>query len=167
VVWAEEAMSEAHVPTQYAPSGEEPRVPSSHVDARGPRHHRRPPSQGPHEAQRLTERTTIWRLRGRHNIESVRRARRCASGPVWVRFVALTDGETPPEVGYAIGKAVGGAVARNLVRRRLRAVIADLAADLRPGRYLLGVSRDAAAIPFAELAAATRSCLAAAGALAE
>ncbi|HZN13659.1 MAG TPA: ribonuclease P protein component [Acidimicrobiales bacterium] len=107
---------------------------------------------------------SVWRLRGRHNIESVRRARRCSSGPVWVRFLPNSDSGTPPEIGYAVGRAVGGAVVRNRLRRRLRAVM-FAAPELRPGRYLLGAGPEAADLSFSALAAATHACLRAAGAL--
>jgi ribonuclease P protein component len=150
-------MSEAHVPTQHSTSSEEPRVPSSHVDARRSRDSRRPPAKRPHAPKRLN------RLRGRHSIEEVRRARRSSSGPVWVRYQSLS---TPPEVGYAIGRVVGAAVVRNRLRRRLRAVMAGLAPDLAAGRYLVGAGPDATHLSFAELTEAVRSSLATSGALA-
>src|SRR4051794_21488795 len=50
---AEEAMSEAHVPTEHSPSGEEPRVPPSHVDARRSGDHRGSAAEGPDATQRL------------------------------------------------------------------------------------------------------------------
>ena len=160
-------MSEAHVPTQHSPSGEEPRVPSSHVDPRRPRHSRRPPAQGPHPAERLSSpRKRVFRLRGRRQIEQLRRARRATSGPVWVRFAPGSAGEaTPPEVGYAIGRAVGTAVARNRLRRRLRAVIDELSPELAPGAYMLGAGAGAATLEFAQLTGAVRAALEAAGAL--
>ncbi len=112
-------MSEAHVSAEYSPSGEEPRVPSSHVDTRRSGDHLGSASKGPHAAQRLRP---VWRLRGRRNLETARRARRSSSGAIWVRWApSIGDENTPPEVGYAIGRQSGTAVARNRLRRRMRA----------------------------------------------
>jgi ribonuclease P protein component len=160
---AEEAMSEAHVPTEYSPSGEEPRVSSPHVDSRRPGDHLGSAAEGPHASQRLA--SQVWRLRGRSNIEAARRARRSASGPVWVRW-APEDAAAPPAVGYAIGKHVGPAVIRNRIRRRLRASVASVAPELAPGRYLVGASAGAARLPFLDLTAAVRAALTASGAVA-
>ena len=157
-------MSEAHVPTQHPPSGEEPRVPSSHVDARRPGDPRRQASQGSHAPQRLTR--TIGRLRGRTNIELARRARRSSAGAFWVRWAPVgAEGPGFPEVGFAVGRAVGTAVVRNRLRRRLRAAMAELAPGLAPGRYLVGAAADAVSLPYLELVDGLRASLVAAGAL--
>ena len=50
-----------------------------------------------------------------------------------------------------MGRRVGKAVVRNRVRRRLRAIVAST--PLAPGAYLVGVSPEAAALPFEELRA--------------
>ena len=156
-------MSEAHVPTQQPPPGEESRVPAPHVDAGRPGHHLGAPAQGPRSPQRLSS-TRVWRLRGRRNVETARRARRTGAGPIWVRYAPLSA-TTPPEIGYAVGRAVGGAVDRNLVRRRLRSIVSAAADELSSGRYLIGAGPGAVALTFLELTDAMRTALRSAGAL--
>jgi ribonuclease P protein component len=58
--------------------------------------------------------------------------------------VTWVPGEPPARVAYAVGRAVGSAVERNRVRRRLRALVAESAAQLRPGAYLVGTASRAA-----------------------
>lgn len=159
---AEEAMSEAHVPTQHSPPCEEPRVPSSHVDPRRSRHSRRPSAQGPHPTQRLTRR--VWRLRNRRQLEQLKRARRAVCGPVSVRF-APGPSTTPPEVGYAVGRAVGTAVARNRLRRRLRAAVTELSSEMAPGAYMIAASGGATTFTFSQLRGVLRDALERAGAV--
>lgn len=50
-----------------------------------------------------------------------------------------------------MGRRVGKAVVRNRTKRRLRAIVAS--AQLAPGAYLVGVSPEAAALPFDDLRA--------------
>jgi ribonuclease P protein component len=57
----------------------------------------------------------------------------------------------PPRVAYTIGRRVGPAVVRNRLRRRLRMLMRQVAADLRPGSYLIGASPEAADLSYAEL----------------
>lgn len=87
------------------------------------------------------------------------------SGPVTVTFVPETHGtSTPPRVAYAIGRKVGSAVVRNRLRRRLRSIVYEVAAQLRPGAYLVGMAPAAAALPFEDLRNhVTTAILAAAG----
>lgn len=54
--------------------------------------------------------------------------------------VTWVPGEPPARVAYAVSRAVGSAVERNRVRRRLRALVAEAAAQLRPGAYLVGAA---------------------------
>lgn len=67
-------------------------------------------------------------------------------------------------MAYAVGRKVGGAVERNRVRRRLRAVVAELAAQLAPGAYLIGAAPAAASLTFGELGARVSEALDAVGA---
>ena len=54
-------------------------------------------------------------------------------------------------MAYAIGKRVGGAVVRNRLRRRLRSIVAELAPQLAPGAYLIGVAPEAVPMSHGEL----------------
>jgi ribonuclease P protein component len=56
-----------------------------------------------------------------------------------------------PRVAYAVGKRVGGAVKRNHLRRRLRAAVAEVAAEVPPGAYLVAAGPEAGGIGFEEL----------------
>lgn len=93
----------------------------------------------------------VWRIRDRSTFVALRASRlRRRSGPVTVTFVPETRG-MPPRVAYAIGRKVGGAVVRNQLRRRMRAIVYEVAAQLRPGAYLVGTAPGAAALPFGDL----------------
>lgn len=104
---------------------------------------------GPLPAPRRT--AAIWRVRDRATFAALRRqGRRAHSGPLSVTWLP-GPGTQPSRVAYAIGRTVGPAVVRNRIRRRLRAVVAELAGDLRPGDYLIGVAPSAAHVSFATL----------------
>ena len=139
-------MGEAHVPTEQAQARQEPRFSAPHVDAGRPGHPEGAPSQGPSQAVGL-----IWRLRGRQNFTALRRSgRRLQRGPITITWAPGHFSE-PPQVGFAVGRRVGGAVQRNRLRRRLRAIATEVAANLAPGAYLIGVTPEAATLPFREL----------------
>jgi ribonuclease P protein component len=88
-------------------------------------------------------------LSGRDAVERLRRdGRRAHHGAVGLTWV---PGATSLRVAYAVGRGVGSAVVRNRVRRRLRAVVADLAAELRPGDWLVGARPSAATCTSEEL----------------
>ncbi len=57
----------------------------------------------------------------------------------------------PVQVAYAVGRAVGPAVVRNRWRRRLRVLAAELAGELPPGMYLIGVRPDVTELSFEQL----------------
>lgn len=89
--------------------------------------------------------------------------RRGGSGPLRVRYLADAHGEQP-RVAYAISRRVGSAVARNRLRRRLRAAVDEIAAELRPGAYLISPEPAASGMGFTELIASLRESVAAVGA---
>ena len=70
-----------------------------------------------------------------------------------------------PRVAFALSRRTGTAVMRNRVRRRLRALFRDLAADLAPGRYLVGVRATASAVTYRRARAEFVGMLSTAGAL--
>lgn len=149
-------MGEANVPTEQSEAGEEPRLPSSDVDARGPGDPQGPPLEGPAQAVGVRpgqpgSAGTVWRVRDRETFRRLRSSRqRVRRGPLTVTFVPASS-PTPPQVAYAIGRKVGGAVVRNRLRRRLRAVISESASQLAPGAYLVGAAPEAASLSFGEL----------------
>lgn len=147
-------MGEANVPTEQPEAGQEPRLPSSDVDARGPGHPQGSSAEGPAQAVGLTHAPrTVWRIRDRETFRRLRASRqRVRRGPFTVTFVPAAQ-PAPPQVAYAIGRKVGGAVVRNRLRRRLRAVVSELAPQLAPGAYLVGVAPEAASLSFGELQA--------------
>jgi ribonuclease P protein component len=88
----------------------------------------------------------------RATFAQLRRSRRRAwSGPVRVQFLPAPDTEQSRQVAYAVPRKVGTAVERNLVRRRLRAVVADTAAAIPAGAYLVGIDQGVRGLPFQEL----------------
>lgn len=105
-----------------------------------------------------------WRVRDRATFAALRTGRRGHAGPVRVTWVPEPGRDAPPRVAFAVGRRVGPAVARNRVRRQLRAVVAELAAGLEPGAYLVAY-RGTPGPPFAELRRQVAAAATAAGAL--
>ncbi len=110
---------------------------------------------GPLPAPRRT--AAIWRVRDRATFTALRRqGQRARAGPLTVTWLP-GPASHPPRVAYAISRAVGPAVVRNQIRRRLRAIVAELAGDLVPGDYLIGVAPAAAHVSFATLRSSLHS----------
>ena len=105
-----------------------------------------------------------WRVRDRATFAALRTGRRGHAGPVRVTWLPEPGSDRPPRVAFAVGRRVGPAVARNRVRRRLRAAVAELAAHLEAGAYLVAY-RGTPAMPFAELREQVAAAATAAGAL--
>lgn len=78
---------------------------------------------------------------------------------------AADSGLRRPRVAFALSRRRGTAVERNRVRRRLRALFRELAADLTPGRYLVGVRAAASALTYRRARAELMQLLGAAEAL--
>jgi ribonuclease P protein component len=147
-------MSEAYVSAQQSQTGQAPRVPTSHVDARGPSDPAGSASQGPSASVRL-----IWRLRDRATFVALRRSgRRVTQGPITVLWLPANPTE-PTRIAYAVGRGVGPAVVRNRVRRRLRAIVRESRALLLPGAYLIRAAPSAADQSFGELSAHVSTAL--------
>ena len=139
-------MSEAHVSAQQSQTGQASRVPTPHVDARGPGDPAGEAPQGPPASVRL-----IWRLRDRATFAALRRSgRRVTRGPITVTWLPANPTE-PTRVAYAVGRAVGPAVVRNRLRRQLRAITTESSALLHPGAYLIRAAPSAADQSFGEL----------------
>jgi ribonuclease P protein component len=81
--------------------------------------------------------------------------RRVRHDPLWLSWIR-DDEVVPPRVAFALGRSVGTAVTRNRVRRRLRALLAEEAARLPAGWYLVGATPRAAALSFDDLRTAVR-----------
>jgi ribonuclease P protein component len=153
----EEAMREAHVPTQQPEAQEEARLPWPDAQSWRAGGAAIAPRARPQAPQRL-----IWRIRDRATFEALARARRHRRGPISLRHVP-GDAAEPPRVAFALGRNVGGAVDRNRARRRLRAAIGGQAERLGPGAYLFGGGPDVVTVPFPTLEAAVADLLDAAG----
>ena len=140
-------MSETHISAEQPSAVEEARVPSPDGDTSRAGDPEGPPTEGSEAAVGL-----IWRVRGRRSFGALagQRPWRVLVGPIKVSFVDNNPTE-PPRVAYAIGRKVGNAVERNRLRRRLRTIIRELAPQLRPGTYLIGVAPQAAQLRFGEL----------------
>lgn len=78
---------------------------------------------------------------------------------------AADRGLSGPRVAFALNRHRGTAVVRNRLRRRLRALFRELATDLAPGRYLVGVRVAASALTYRRTRAELTRLLSAAGAL--
>ena len=67
--------------------------------------------------------------------------------------VHFVPSQVPSEVlvSYSIGRKVGGAVVRNRWRRRLRVIAGEVAHELEPGAYLIGVGPSIQRLSFAQL----------------
>jgi len=92
---------------------------------------------------------TVWRVRDSTTFRELqRRGVRATAGPLTVTWAA--DGERP-RVAYGLGRRLGNAVTRNRLRRRLRALVAETAADLRPGAYLITAAPAATTLDIGEL----------------
>jgi len=88
----------------------------------------------------------------RSTFAQLRRSRRRAwSGPVRVQFLPAPDAEQSWQVAFAVPRKVGSAVERNRIRRRLRAVVAETAAAIPSGSYLVGIDQGVRGLPFQEL----------------
>jgi ribonuclease P protein component len=143
---AEEAMREAHVPTQQPPAQQEARVSPAHADPRGPGPVEEAAIEGPDPALRL-----IWRVRDPRAFRALASARRFRRGPLVLSCCRAAQAG-PPRVAYAVGRHAGGAVERNRIRRRLRHVVRNHSERLRPGyQYLVGAGPEALSAPAAEL----------------
>ena len=140
-------MSEANLSTQQSQAGQAPRISPPDVDPGRPGHHQGPAAEGTPPALGL-----IWRIDRRDTFVSLRRARRHRNGPITVSWIPGDPAE-PPRVAYTIGRRVGSAVVRNRVRRRLRILVREVAPQLRPGSYLIGVGPEAALLSYSDLQA--------------
>jgi ribonuclease P protein component len=142
----EEAMREAHVPTQQPPTQQEARFSASHADPRRSSAAEEAAHEGPEPALRL-----IWRVRGPRAFRAFTAARRFRRGPLVLRCCPATE-PGPPRVAFAVGRRSGGSVERNRIRRRLRPVVSAHAERLNADhQYLVGASAGALHASTAEL----------------
>ncbi len=146
-------MNEAHMATQPSQTGEDPRVPGAHENARRSKGAGTPSPQGTQAPHRLTS------LRGDAAFRRVRRGRPGRSRLVSVRWLPLNASEV--RVGIVVSKKVGKAVVRNKVRRRLREIVRRM--HLPPAEIMIIARPEAAQASFQELARDLRRALAKSG----
>ena len=70
-----------------------------------------------------------------------------------VQFLAEAEATEVRRVAFAVPRKVGNAVERNRCRRRLRAVVAENAASIPAGTYLIAIDQGVRDLPFQELRA--------------
>ena len=93
----------------------------------------------------------VTAVRARETFADLRRSSlRGRSGPLSVSFVARPEWDRS-QVAYAVSRKVGNAVQRNRLRRRLRAIVADRAAELPMGAYVVRSSDGGPTLDFDEL----------------
>jgi ribonuclease P protein component len=152
-------MNETYLSTQRAQTGQNPWIPQADVNQGRPGGDPVASGKGAPAAVGVTvgspptpsRRASVDRLRSRRSFEAVRRgASRGRSGPLTVSYLASSS-SVRPQVAYAIGRQVGGAVDRNRLRRRLRAIVAEQAAFLPAGAYVVRASSDGGVWGFEEL----------------
>jgi ribonuclease P protein component len=147
-------MSEAYISAKQSQASQEARISPPDADPGRAGHPEGTAAQGSSAALGL-----IWRVRGRTAFRDFnpprgdpakRQPSRARVGVVTVSFVDGNPAE-PPRVAYAIGRPVGNAVERNRIRRQLRTIVRQLAPQLRPGLYLIGVARPSTPLRFGDL----------------
>jgi ribonuclease P protein component len=114
-------------------------------------------STGAGPAGRLT--TGIGSVRSRRACEELhRRGARGRSGPLSISFLKQPSW-SGVQVAYAVNRRVGSAVVRNRLKRRLRAIVAERAASLPTGTYMVRVGPVGPALGFDELRVAMDQAL--------
>lgn len=121
----------ANVSAEQPPPGEAPRLPHPHADARGPRHRRAPPVEGPGSAIGIAGTT------GRNLVRRILSTGRAFHGDRVIVFVVPGSGT----VAFVAGRRVGGAVNRNRARRILRAAWREVAPEVGDGFDVALVAR--------------------------
>ncbi len=148
---------EAYLPTKCSKAGPSTRIPSPHVHPRWTINCSFPSASWSCPVvgliERVSDRGSFQRL--------ARHGRRVRSGVVRITFLPEPQGQR--RVAYALSRRVGNAVVRNRIRRRLRSVFVQLDATdyeaFRHGTYLVTAHREAATMPYGELAEAVTSAL--------
>ena len=151
-------MDEADVPTQRAQARQDTRFPEADVDQGRTGRDPVAPGEGTPAPVGVNQGgptpragAAVRPIRSRNTFADLRRpSGRGRSGPLSVSFVDRPDWDRS-EVAYAVNRKVGNAVERNLLRRRMRAIVADRAADLPTGAYLVRSGPEGPALEFREL----------------
>jgi ribonuclease P protein component len=152
-------MNEAHLSTQRTQTSENPWFSQADVDEGWTGRDPVTPGKRTSSAVGVTaERTrapgrgaTVGPLRSRRTLTALyQQGTRGRSGPVTVSFLTQPCWSRP-EVAYAINKQVGTAVVRNRLRRRLRAIVAEQAASLPVGAYVVRTGPAGSSLGFDEL----------------
>jgi len=167
---------EAHLPTQRPEACSEAWFPAQDVNSRRPGHHQGSPASWSRASVRLGRApggaatpprsrlgtrpngdetvpdVPFGRVSGRGSFTALRRSRRRGrSGPVAVHYEPALPADECRRVAYSVPRRVGRATERNRYRRQLRAVAREVASEVPPGAYLIGVEPGVRNVSFQEL----------------
>ena len=166
-----DTREQAHLPAEQPSPSQGAWIPTAHADPCWPRHHLRPPSQGPQDPdglsgvpQPIAVLPAAHRLSGADEFRRAVRTGERAGGRLVVVHRAGSDPAVPARVGLVVSRSVGNSVVRNLVKRRLRHLVAVHLDALSPGDLVvLRAQPAAAAASYAELGRELTRCLARVG----
>ena len=112
-------LDEANVPTQSAPTSEDPRVSRAHEDEGRPKGVEAPSCKRPEAADRLTGGLSRrQRLTTRADFQALFQRGKRIDRPALI--VLWREADEPTRVGFAVSRQLRNAVQRNRARRRLR-----------------------------------------------
>jgi ribonuclease P protein component len=159
-------MDETDLPAQRAQARQDTRLPQTDVDESRTGGHQVAPGEGTPAPVGVTGerlnghiRSGVGPIRSRRTYADLRRPTgRGRQGPVTVSYVERPDWKRS-EVAYAVNRKVGNAVQRNLLRRRMRAILAEGAAGLPTGAYLVRSGPEGPSLEFHELKVAMSQAL--------
>jgi ribonuclease P protein component len=159
-------MDETDIPAKRAQARQDTRLPQADVDKGRTGSYQLAPGEGTPAPVGVTgtgfrgsNSLGVGPVRSRRTYADLRRpSGRSRQGPVTVSYLERPDWGRS-EVAYAVNRKVGSAVQRNLLRRRMRAILAEQAAELPIGAYLVRSGPEGPSLDFHELKVAMSRAL--------